>query len=111
MLFQATRWLPLLSSKYHTTKPAIHVGLHLEIDSLPAATAVGVPSGASRTEVEVRPLNADLPLRQARDSESEEDLTPQLNLQEGYYQIGRTGSQRYVFTVTVSFAANLNQVK
>ncbi|KAG0426752.1 hypothetical protein HPB47_026149, partial [Ixodes persulcatus] len=104
-----TKWLPLLSSRYSGTKPQIKIGLHLEPDTVPEAAPASAPAGSRSAEVRPQPVNVGLPPSRAAEAEAE-DLTPRLNLSEGYFQIGRQGAENYVFTVTVSFAANLNQL-
>ncbi|KAG0439581.1 hypothetical protein HPB47_016597 [Ixodes persulcatus] len=106
---RGTKWLPLLSSRYSGTKPQIKIGLHLEPDTVPEAAPASAPTGSRSAEVRPQPVNVGLPPSRAAEAEAE-DLTPRLNLSEGYFQIGRQGAENYVFTVTVSFAANLNQL-
>lgn len=103
------KWQQLLNSKYYGTKPEIHMGLHLEKDVVESEA-----STSKKEEVGVRVVNADA-ARNATPAPPEnrsDDAIPRLNVEGGFYQIGpeAAGTEMYRFCVTVSFAANLNQL-
>ncbi|KAL1435540.1 hypothetical protein MTO96_000201 [Rhipicephalus appendiculatus] len=102
---RSTKWHPLLNSKYHGAKPEIHVGLHLEEDTVPDAPALAT-SEPARTDVRMQRV-----VVQPADAAAETDLAPRLNLKEGCYEIGKHPTTLYVFTVTIAFAANLKHLQ
>lgn len=106
---RSAKWLSLLNSKYHGSKPEIHVGLHLEEDTVPDAPA-GASSEPARAEFKAHRVVAQQPADRGTETDLE-DLTPRLNLKDGCYEIGRDTTVLYLFTVTISFAANLSHLQ
>ncbi|KAH9370756.1 hypothetical protein HPB48_016184 [Haemaphysalis longicornis] len=103
---RSTKWHPLLSSKYHGAKPEVHIGLHLEEDNVPEAPASSEPV---RTDLGMQRVSSQLASSLGPGMDIDE-LTPRLNLTDGCYEIGREPTTLYVFTVTISFAANLGHL-
>lgn len=103
------KWHQLLNNKYHGTKPEVHVGLHLEEDTVPDAPALASADPA-RADLRLQRVVAQQPADQAEGTDLE-DLTPRLNLKDGCYEIGKHPKALYVFTVTIAFAANLNHLQ
>ncbi|XP_077554907.1 centrosomal protein of 120 kDa-like isoform X2 [Haemaphysalis longicornis] len=104
---RSTKWHPLLSSKYHGAKPEVHIGLHLEEDNVPEAPASSEPV---RTDLGMQRVSSQLASSLGPGMDIDE-LTPRLNLTDGCYEIGREPTTLYVFTVTISFAANLGHLQ
>ncbi|KAH7966836.1 hypothetical protein HPB49_019870 [Dermacentor silvarum] len=103
------KWHQLLNNKYHGTKPEVHVGLHLEEDTVPDAPALASADPA-RADLRLQRVVAQQPADQAAGTDLG-DLTPRLNLKDGCYEIGKHPKALYVFTVTIAFAANLNHLQ
>ncbi|XP_049267398.1 centrosomal protein of 120 kDa [Rhipicephalus sanguineus] len=102
---RSAKWHPLLNSKYHGAKPEIHVGLHLEEDTVPDAPALAT-SEPPRTDIRMQRV-----VVQPADQAAETDLAPRLNLKDGCYEIGKHPTTLYIFTVTIAFAANLKHLQ
>ncbi|XP_075750286.1 centrosomal protein of 120 kDa [Rhipicephalus microplus] len=102
---RSAKWHPLLNSKYHGAKPEIHVGLHLEEDTVPDTPSLAT-SEPARTDVRMQRV-----VVQPADPAADTDLSPCLNLRDGCYDIGRHPTALYVFTVTIAFAANLKHLQ
>lgn len=105
-----TRWHALLSCKYHGAKPEIHIGLHLEEDSVPEAPALA-SSEPVRTDVRMQRVASQQLASGQGPGMDIDDLTPRLNLTDGCYEIGKEPTMLYVFTVTIAIAANLSHLQ
>ncbi|XP_066567429.1 centrosomal protein of 120 kDa [Amia ocellicauda] len=98
-LKQVPKWYPLLSSKYTKSKPALLLSLLLETDYKHSADGFKAKEAPPRAT----PLLSNL---------DPSKLLPLLNEEEGYHQIGPPDycSDIYVLSVTVAFAAQLEQL-
>ncbi|XP_064475025.1 centrosomal protein of 120 kDa-like isoform X2 [Ornithodoros turicata] len=104
------KWLPLLNTKYHGSKPELQIGMHLESDSVE-----NPPVNVNKDRVLGQVVNAERTKVQQGSQSSEdtaEELIPRLNVENSCIEIGPASAitQLYMYGVTVSFAANLNQL-
>ncbi|XP_072167359.1 centrosomal protein of 120 kDa-like [Diadema setosum] len=103
------KWYTLLNTKYHRHKPEIHVGISLEVD----AHASKDESFRARA---APPRRGQVPLKPGETAQvpkiEPESLSPRLNNEEGFYQIGPADTCResFVLSVTIAFAANLSKL-
>lgn len=91
---QVPKWYPLLNSKYHKTRAEIKMSLYLDEDSDGKASQKAVEA----PKLTVPGKNLDM-----------NSLTPVLDEDGGFYQIGpgSTCSEKFVISVTIAYANNL----
>uniref|UniRef100_A0A4W3INE9 Centrosomal protein 120 n=1 Tax=Callorhinchus milii TaxID=7868 RepID=A0A4W3INE9_CALMI len=99
---QTPKWYPLLSSKYTKCKPEVQIAIVLETDAKPQPEVFKARKAPPRDDKKTPPF-PDL---------SHKNLTPVLNEEESYYQIGPVEhcSDFFVLSVTIAFATQLEQL-
>uniref|UniRef100_A0A4W3INE4 Centrosomal protein 120 n=1 Tax=Callorhinchus milii TaxID=7868 RepID=A0A4W3INE4_CALMI len=92
---QTPKWYPLLSSKYTKCKPEVQIAIVLETDAKPQPEVFKARKAPPRD-----------------DKSNHKNLTPVLNEEESYYQIGPVEhcSDFFVLSVTIAFATQLEQL-
>ncbi|GFS03226.1 centrosomal protein of 120 kDa [Elysia marginata] len=91
---QVPKWYPLLNSKYHKTKAEVKMSLYLDEDSEGKTNAETVQAPKASFSGKGIDMNS---------------LTPVLDEEGGFYQIGphSTCTEKFVISVTIAYANNL----
>uniref|UniRef100_A0A4W3J651 Centrosomal protein 120 n=1 Tax=Callorhinchus milii TaxID=7868 RepID=A0A4W3J651_CALMI len=98
---QTPKWYPLLSSKYTKCKPEVQIAIVLETDAKPQPEVFKARKAPPRDDKSKSNPNL-----------GHKNLTPVLNEEESYYQIGPVEhcSDFFVLSVTIAFATQLEQL-
>ncbi|GIY03061.1 centrosomal protein of 120 kDa [Caerostris darwini] len=123
---QSPKWYPLLNSKYQKEKPEVLISLYLEraVEEIPPSLPNGHSTYSSRRNSLSQDRNGckkqlmgprttkPSPMKTPNQPPVTNSLKPLLLSQAGCYQIGppELCTEKYVFSVTLAFAANLNKL-
>ncbi|GIY71368.1 centrosomal protein of 120 kDa [Caerostris extrusa] len=123
---QSPKWFPLLNSKYQKEKPEVLISLYLEraVEEIPPSLPNGHSTYSSRRNSLSQDRNGckkqlmgprttkPSPMKTPNQPPVTNSLKPLLLSQAGCYQIGppELCTEKYVFSVTLAFAANLNKL-
>ncbi|CAL1262116.1 unnamed protein product [Larinioides sclopetarius] len=123
---QSPKWYPLLNSKYQKEKPEVLLSLYLErvVEEIPSSLPNGHSAYSSRRNSLSQDRNGckkqpvapripkPSPMKTPNHASHTNSLKPVLLSQAGCYQIGppELCNEKYVFSVTLAFAANLNKL-
>ncbi|XP_054722756.1 centrosomal protein of 120 kDa-like [Uloborus diversus] len=109
---QSPKWYPMLNSKYQKEKPEVLLCLYLERVAEDVSKRNSIAEDGGRKSSSARAPVVQRAKSQGGTPQNGARLKPVLLSHAGCYQIGPPEfcSQKFVFSVTLAFAANLNKL-